>query len=99
VQNHKITKIKNGALIMSLLIYHNNMLLLNTYAPAKGKKKNDEWMMLTNALPIPDTGKNVQILLLPKPGSPADPVIYWPFSFCRCHTNSSPAYSPTGQCL
>lgn len=51
VQNHKITKIKNGIPIknkrlmgISLSINHHNTLLLNTYTPAKGKRKNDEWI-------------------------------------------------------
>jgi hypothetical protein len=51
VQNHKITKISNGVprknkrlMGVSLSINHRYVLLLNTYAPAKGRKKNDGWM-------------------------------------------------------
>jgi hypothetical protein len=61
IQNHKITKISNGVpqknkrlMGVSLSINHRYVLLLNTYAPAKGRKKNDEWMA-KQLIPIMET--------------------------------------------
>lgn len=51
VLNHKISKVKNGMSFknkrlmgLSLSINYHNMLLINAYAPAKGKKINEVWM-------------------------------------------------------
>lgn len=39
--------------------------------------------LITDVLPILEVWKNAQIILLPKPGSPADPVNYWPISLLQ----------------
>jgi hypothetical protein len=51
VHTHKISKLKNGLIyknkhIMgtSLSINYNNVLLLNIYAPAKGRHVNEQWL-------------------------------------------------------